>query len=161
MTTSSKHPVQYTLYAFQSQAENYGVAGFKSVFVTPASEEELKDLIRSRMQNPDSEVVIIPAAQWRPPSIAGVDIPSLQRVFPQVISKVVSYLTQCGLDVNPNTLIANGNVIPHPGLGRILFVYRVEGPPAQLTAMPPSLQGQATSGRAGSAKKRWWEFWKK
>lgn len=160
MTTSSNHPIQYTLYAFQAQATNFGAAGFKSSFVIPASDEELKDLIRSRMHNPDSEVVIIPAACWRPPAIASVDMPNLQRVFPEVLSKVVNYLTQCGLRVNPNTLIANGNVLPHPGLGRILFVYRVEGAPVQPKTMPASLQDQALGIQAGSAKK-WWAFWKK
>ncbi len=141
--TPSPGRTETVLYAFVAQ----GPAGFPGSVVSLTSDEELKDRIRKEANGPGLDVVIVPAEDWKAPTIQSLNQQGLGSVFPVVMDRATAYMAKVGLPrKDPQELIRTGAVMPHPMTGLVFFVYRVERPMELKEQDSPNVEEWGESG---------------
>lgn len=115
-----------TLYAYLVETQSTGLPGFRQTVVVPASEEELKEKIRTNARCKDAEVMIVPPKEWSPPQFSSVSQQELTTKFPLVMVRVQDHMARSGLPrVSQDELVRNGSIIPNPVSGKVFFVYKI------------------------------------
>lgn len=118
-----------TLYAFMAEAP--GLIAAQRVVIL-SSQEDLEELVRSRANEPNAEVVIIPPEKWNPLRLKSVAQSELAAKFPQILACVQRTLRRLGLPAaSLKNLSEDAFALPNPVTGTVLFVFRIQKPAPQ------------------------------
>jgi hypothetical protein len=130
------------LYAFMAQAAPAGPLAVFNQAVMLSSEQNLKELVRSRADAPNAEVVIIPPEQWNPPRLESATQSELAAKSLQILARVLETLRRLRMPTaSLERLFEDSFVLSSSLTGLILFVFRVP----RLSPMPrPHASGYPT-----------------
>lgn len=134
---SPQPPPEVVLYAFES--EYWRAPDSQQGAAPPASAAEIQHAIRAEAKRPSAEVVIVPRAEWRPPSLAGVSEAELELLLPELLDSMIAWLQRHGLPrLDAQWLLNNFSAAVSPAGDRAFFVCPIQAQPTSRPAPAPA-----------------------